>query len=131
MHVLEFQIRISNENWVIVGSVAEPTITKFHLSWGENGYAVARITPTRHLSRVAPLDIPLDMFIRRSPPDVAPFERERTVFNQVHASPDQAIESLKAANGTLGGTEFRPGHRRSTYNTYLENFNRRFFQGFA
>ena len=26
-------IRISNETWVIVGSVAEPTITKFHLSW--------------------------------------------------------------------------------------------------
>ena len=28
------KIRISNETWVIVGSVAEPTITKFHLSWG-------------------------------------------------------------------------------------------------
>ena len=40
------KIRISNE---IVGSVAEPTITKFHLSWGEDGYAVSKHTPTRHL----------------------------------------------------------------------------------
>ena len=43
------KIRISNETWVIVGSVAEPTITKFHLSWGEDGYAVSKHTPTRHL----------------------------------------------------------------------------------
>ena len=28
------QIRIPNESWVIGGSVAEPTITKLHLSWG-------------------------------------------------------------------------------------------------
>ena len=56
---------------------------------------------------MAPLDIPLDMFIRRSPLDVTPFERERTFFNQVHASPDQPRESRKAANGTLGGIEFR------------------------
>ena len=55
---------------------SEPTITKFHLSWGENGYAVASTTPTRHLSRVAPLDIPLDIFIRRSPPAEAPLGRE-------------------------------------------------------
>ena len=89
------KIRISNETWVIVGSVAEPTITKFHLSWGEDGYAVSKHTPTRHLSRVAPLDIPLDMFIRRSPLDVTPFERERTFFNQVHASPDQPIKILR------------------------------------
>ena len=26
------KIRISNESWVIVGSVAEPTITNFHLT---------------------------------------------------------------------------------------------------
>ena len=26
------KIRISNETWVIVGSVAEPTITNFHLT---------------------------------------------------------------------------------------------------
>ena len=70
------EIRIPNETWVIVGSVAEPTITKFHLSWGENRYAVASATPTRHLSRVAPLDITLDIFMRRSPLAVAPFERE-------------------------------------------------------
>ena len=25
--------RIPNETWVIVGSVAEPTITNFHLTW--------------------------------------------------------------------------------------------------
>ena len=67
---------IPNETWVIVGSVAEPTITNFHLSWGENGYAVASTTPSRHLSRVAPLDLPLDMFIRRSPPAMPPFGRE-------------------------------------------------------
>ena len=35
------QIRISNETWVIVGIVAEPTITKFHFTWGEDGYAVS------------------------------------------------------------------------------------------
>ena len=70
------EIRIPNETWVIVGSVAEPTITKFHLSWGQKGYAVASATPVRHLSRAAPLDIPLYIFIRRSPPAVAPFERE-------------------------------------------------------
>ena len=29
------KIRISNETWVIVGSVAKPTITNFHLSCGE------------------------------------------------------------------------------------------------
>ena len=46
------EIRIPNETWVIVGSVAEPTITKFHLRWGENGYAVASATPTRLLSRL-------------------------------------------------------------------------------
>ena len=35
------KIRISNETWVIVGSVTEPTITKFHLSCGKYGYAVS------------------------------------------------------------------------------------------
>ena len=82
---------IPNETWVIVGSVAEPTITNFHLSWGENGYAVASTTPSRHLSRVAPLDIPPDIFIRRSPPAVA---EQSDVRKQASGEPAMVCANL-------------------------------------